>query len=35
MMHSFVTFTSLDDAQRAIAEIGAALRDALQPDSVP
>ncbi len=33
MMHSFVTFTSLDDAQRAIAEIGDALRDALQPDS--
>jgi len=35
MMHSFVTFTSLADAQRAVAEIGDALRDALQPDASP
>ena len=35
MMHSFVTFTSLADAQRAIAEIGDALCDALQPDASP
>jgi len=35
MMHSFVTFTSLADAQRAIAEIGDALCDELQPDASP
>ena len=33
MMHSFVTFTSLTDAQRALAEIGDALRDALHADA--